>query len=249
MSKKRSGNFIVRRVIDIAMTAVIIILLGFQVTGQMAHEWMGVTMFVLVILHTILNHAWYRGLFRGKYTAVRVLQTIVNLALLVCFVLTAVSGMMMSEHALPFLRRESLVGTAREMHLAFSHWSFVLVSAHLGLHWGMMMRPLQRKKVLWRVLSLAAVIAAGYGMLLSVRAQLWSYMSFQVQFVFYDYGKAPIQVFLENICMMASWAFIAYELVTILRKSGRNDPHRRWISLGMIAAEFVLAFLFSLIAG
>lgn len=234
------SRIIARRAVDIGMMAVIVILLGFQITGQAVHEWMGITMSVLVIIHTVMNHGWYRNIFKGKYPPVRILQTVVNLALLVSFVLTAVSGMMMSQHAVPFLRSESLVGGARAMHLAFSHWSFLLISAHLGLHWNMMTQKVRGHLVLWRILSVIAVAAGGYGLFLTVQNQIYSYLFFQVQFAFLDYGAAPALVFFQNILMIVSWALIAYEIAAILRKPAGNDPHRRRISLGMIAAEFAV---------
>lgn len=237
------------RSVDIAMTVVIILLLSSQVTGQTAHEWIGIAMAFLVIVHIILNRRWYKNLFKGKYKGLRILQTIVNLALLVCFVVTAISGMVMSEKAVPFLRQGQLVSRARELHLGFSHWTFVLVSAHLGLHWGMIFRRVQKKKMFWIILSVAGVIAAGYGLHLTIRAQLLDYMLFRVQYAFLDYQKAPLLVILENIFMMGAWILIFYEISRLLQTKDRSRTDRSWNSFGMIAAEFLLAFLFSFLPG
>src|SRR5699024_11916057 len=57
-------------------------ILGYQLWGETAHEWAGTGMLVLFIAHHLLNLAWYRNLFRGKYTVIRVLVSMVNLALL-----------------------------------------------------------------------------------------------------------------------------------------------------------------------
>lgn len=242
-----SGKFAVRRITDIAMTAAIVLLMTSQITGQTAHEWMGIIMFLLVIVHTVLNRVWYKNLLKGKYQPARVLQTIVNLALLISFVLTAISGILMSQRAVPFLRVGSAVGTARALHLGFSHWTFLLISVHLGLHWGVITRKAQKHRALWSVLSIAGIIAAGYGLLLTIRAQIYSYMLFQVLFAFLDYGASPVRVILENILMMASWAMISYEIAKILRKPAKNDPHGRWISLCMIALEFAAAGILSIV--
>lgn len=242
-----SKNFIFRRVVDIAMTAAIVILMAFQITGEAVHEWMGIVMFILFISHTVLNRLWYRQIVRGRYSAVRVLQTVLDFALLVSFCVTAVSGMMMSQYAVPFLRASRLIGSAQSLHLAFSHWTFILISAHLGLHWGMMIRPLQKKRILFTVLSVAAIFICGYGLSLTSGSQIYSYLLFKMQFAFFDYNESALRVFCENILMMASWAMIAYELSRILRKPSKNDPHRRWISVGMIAAEVLVALAFSAI--
>lgn len=242
-----SGRVLVRRIIDIAMTAGITVLMAFQITGQAVHEWTGIVMFALFIAHTILNRAWYRNILKGKYRAVRVLQSVVNLALLVCFIMTAVSGIMMSQYAVPALHADVLVGTSQRMHLAFSHWSFLLISMHLGLHWGMMVRPLQKQKTLWHILSAAAVIAASCGLFFSVRSQIYSYLLFRMEFAFFDYTLSPAAVVLENILMMAGWAFISYELTGILSRENPNHTGRRKKACGMLAAEILITVLLVII--
>lgn len=248
---KEPEKFIRRRVIDISMTAVIVILMAFQITGQTAHEWLGVTMFLLFLAHTFMNRRWYRNLPKGRYRAGRVLQTVTDLMLLVCFVLAAVTGMLMSQHAVPFFRIETAVSRAREMHLAFSHWTFLLVSIHLGLHFRMMARSactlIQKKKAASILLSLAAVLAAGYGMFLTVREQMYSYMLFRVQFAFFDYDRNAAAVITDNILMISSWAFIAYEIAETARNKRPENKRETIHHLGMIAAEFAVAFVLSLI--
>ncbi|MBR4545046.1 MAG: hypothetical protein IKO14_03605 [Oscillibacter sp.] len=60
-----------KRAVDILMTFLLLFLMSYQVTEQAAHEWLGMGMTVLVILHQILNRKWYAALFRGKYGAIR----------------------------------------------------------------------------------------------------------------------------------------------------------------------------------
>ena len=36
-------NIIVKRVVDVALTVVLLLLMAFQVTEQLAHEWLGIT--------------------------------------------------------------------------------------------------------------------------------------------------------------------------------------------------------------
>ncbi|MBQ4180544.1 MAG: hypothetical protein II615_07225, partial [Ruminococcus sp.] len=69
---------IVKRVIDIALTVTLLLLMAFQVTEQLAHEWLGITMFVLTIVHQALNRRFYAAVFRGKYDPLRIFQLLVN---------------------------------------------------------------------------------------------------------------------------------------------------------------------------
>lgn len=206
---KRPRVFYVRRAVDIGMTAAVILLLASQITGQTAHEWIGITMTGLVAVHIILNRHWYGHILKGRYRPVRIFQTVLNLALIVSFSLTAVSGMLMSEEAVPFFRQQQFTGTARAIHLAFSHWSFVLTSAHLGVHIEAICGRITKNRRMRTVLCAAGLIAAVYGIYLSIRAQIYAYMFFRVQFAFLDYSKAPVLVILENLLMMFAWGFIA----------------------------------------
>lgn len=48
----------------------------YELVGQAAHEWIGIGIFVLFIVHHILNGKWSRNLGRGTYTLLRIWQTI-----------------------------------------------------------------------------------------------------------------------------------------------------------------------------
>ena len=87
----RQGNL--RRIIDIGMTVLLLLQMAYQVMGEAAHEWLGMSMAALVIAHQILNRRWYGAMLKGKYTAYRVISTCVNVLLLASFALTAFCGM------------------------------------------------------------------------------------------------------------------------------------------------------------
>ena len=81
MSRTKTNNMI-RRIVDAAMTVLLLLLLAYQGTGEVLHEWIGMGMTVLVIVHQILNRRWYGVLLKGKYNAYRVLTTVINILLL-----------------------------------------------------------------------------------------------------------------------------------------------------------------------
>lgn len=60
--------------VDVLMTVGLLILMGYHFWGDTAHEWVGAGMFVLFILHHVLNWSWWKSLFKGRYTAPRVFQ-------------------------------------------------------------------------------------------------------------------------------------------------------------------------------
>ena len=196
-----------RRIIDVCMSIVLLFLMAYQVTGETLHEWIGIGMTALVIIHQILNRKWYGALFKGKYRPYRIVTTAVNILLLLSFALTAFCGMSMSGHAVPFLYGMAPVSFARQMHLSMSHWAFVLMGLHLGLHIPAITAKMKLEGTKKTLVSALFCCAAAAGLWLFVKSGMIDYMLFRVPFAFLDYDKAGALVILENLLMLLFWAF------------------------------------------
>ncbi len=213
---------IMKRIIDVCMTILLLFLMAYQVTGEVLHEWIGIGMTGLVIVHQILNRKWYGALFKGRYRAYRILTTAVNILLLLSFALTAFCGMSMSGHAVPFLYGMAPVTFARQMHLSMSHWSFVLMGLHLGLHVPAMTAKIKMEGRKRTLVSAAFCLIAGIGLWLFIRNGMIDYMLFRVPFAFLDYDKAGAMVILENVVMLLFWTFIGTWCSKLCLMSGRS---------------------------
>ena len=62
-------KLIIKILVDIGMTVALLLLMSYSLIGEAAHEWIGMGMFGLFIVHHILNVHWFKNLFKGKYTA------------------------------------------------------------------------------------------------------------------------------------------------------------------------------------
>ena len=131
MNKKQ----ILRMAVDLAMTVILLLLMGYSRVGEAAHEWLGVGMLVLFVLHHVLNRVWIKRIFRGRYSPYRILQTALVLLILLTMLGSAVSGVMLSGHVFAFLNVSGGTAFARTLHMLCGYWNFVLLSLHLGLHW------------------------------------------------------------------------------------------------------------------
>ena len=237
MSKSKTSSM-VKRIVDAVMSVLLLVLMAYQVTGEAAHEWIGMCMTVLVIIHQILNRKWYSALFKGKYNPYRTLSTVINVLLILSFALTAFSGMSMSGHAVPFLYGMAPISFARRTHLSMSHWSFVLMGLHLGMHIPAMMSGMKRQgKVQGKeqgkeqgnnqdktsfIPACFFTVLAGIGLWLFLRNGIPEYLFFRVPFAFLDYDKAGWLVLLENLVMLSFWAFIGTQTALILRNMAKK---------------------------
>lgn len=202
------------------MTALLLFLMAYQVTGETLHEWTGIAMTVLVIAHSFLNRKWYSSVFKGKYDRYRIMTTVVNILLLLSFAMTALAGMSMSGHAVPFMYGMAPVSLARKIHLAMSHWTFVLMGLHLGMHIPVMMAHKAAGKTRTVITAIFCCLAC-VGLFLFLRSGWADYMFFRAAFAFLDYGKAGALVFLENLLMLVFWAFIGDRAAVLCRKTVR----------------------------
>ena len=180
-------NSAIKRAVDVVLTALLLSLMAYQMTGEVLHEWLGIGITVLLIVHHILNRKWYGAIIKGRYTPFRIAVPSVNTLLLVSIVLTALSGMAMSGHAVPFMYGIISVMTARKLHLAMSYWSFILMGAYIGFHIRAMTARLGDKgKTVFRVILTAF---SGVGLWLFLKSGFVNYIFFITHFAFLDYTK------------------------------------------------------------
>lgn len=197
---------------DLLMSAVLLLLMAYElIGGQAVHEWIGMGMFALFILHHILNRKWIKNLFRGKYTALRVMQTLLAALVLICMLGSLISGIILSRYVFSFLSIHGVHAFGRILHMLSAYWGFVFMSLHLGFHWNMMM-GMAGKLVKtssgtrkW-VLRAIATFLAGYGIYAFRKRQIGSYMLLKSHFVFFDFEE-PIVLFLFDY-MAAAAVFV-----------------------------------------
>ena len=223
---QRGRRNALRLIVDVCMLLLLLSLMSYQITGEALHEWTGVCMTLTVIVHQILNRRWYAALFKGKYNACRGLTTLINVLLIAAMLATAFCGMAMSDYAVPFLYWPRGVYLVRPTHLAMSHWAFLLMGLHLGLHLPVMAGKWRLGGRARAVLSLLGTLLGGVGFWLFWRNGMPNYLFFRVPFAILDYDKAGWLVYLENALMLSAWVFVGAQLAALCLK-----PKRRTKSL------------------
>ena len=234
-----------KQLLNIGMGVLLLFLMAYQVTGEMAHEWLGLGMVVLVVLHQVLNRRWYPSLWKGPYTLGRAVANGTNVLLLSSFALTAFCGMAMSVYAVPFLHGMARASLVRGTHLSLSHWTFVLMGFHLGLHLPVLLGNWKLTGKLKTVCLAIWVTLAGVGLFLFLKHGIVQYLLFRVPFAFLDYEKAAGLVLLENLLMSLLWVFIGGECTVFCRGTGKGLAKglRSLLRIGCaIALGLVLAF-------
>lgn len=214
--------------VDAAMTLGMLFLMGYHLWGDTAHEWVGAGMFLLFILHHILNWRWWKGLFKGKYNAVRTLQAVIDLLTLAAMLGLMVSGVTLSSKVFAFLHIRGHMAFARKLHMAASYWGFLLMAAHLGLHWGMLIGMARKTRPADKPVSslptvLGALIAV-YGAFAMVKRDLATYLFLRSEFVFLDFSEPKILFYLDYLAIMGTFIFLSHFSAKMLRKHKARKP-------------------------
>ncbi len=108
------------------MTVLLPLLMAYSLIGETFHEVVGTLIFVLFIVHHIINRKWYGALMTGKYNVKKIFQTVLNLLLLVFMVLQPLCGVLMSKHLYTFLPVFPISSLARSIHMMLAYWGYVL---------------------------------------------------------------------------------------------------------------------------
>lgn len=201
--------------VDLGMTILLMLLMALELIGRTAHEWIGAGMFVLFILHHILNRKWTGNLLHGRYTPYRILQTVSAVLVFLAMLGSMVSAVLISREVFAFLPISGGRSFGRTLHMLCAYWGFVLLSFHLGIHWNMILgmagklcgKPSKMRAGLIRT---AGVLLAAYGIYALIRRNIPAYLFLRTQFVFFDFEEPLAFFFLDYLAVMGLFVFAGH---------------------------------------
>ena len=211
--------------IDAAMTLALLLLMAYGLVGEAAHEWLGMGMFALFLLHHLLNRRWIRAVPQGRYAPPRIVQTALAGLIFLCMVGSMISGIVLSRHVFAFLPKHGGYELAQQVHILCAYWGFICMSLHLGFHWSMMLamarKHLQPSSMRTWSLRLLAYLWAAYGAVAFVRRDVWRYLLLKSHFVFFDYTEPLVRFLLDYLAVMSLFVLAGYWLARALRPKGQ----------------------------
>lgn len=178
----------VKIAIDVAMLVVLVLLMATALVQEMPHEWLGVSLFVLVTAHFVMNRRWMAAIPHARLNALRAVQLTALVGLIACILGLMVSSLIISKHAFAFLPVIPGVAWARRVHMICSYWMFVLAFVHAGLH--ARLPKAKEPSRMWAARAVFAAVAC-YGVYSFVQLDMWSYLCGLVYFAAVDYS-APL---------------------------------------------------------
>lgn len=209
-----------RMILDVVMTLLFIILMGYYATENEVHEILGTITFILFVIHHVLNIKWYKSIFNERHNFQRLFHIILNLLLLIAMVGMMVSGIMISADVFAFLDIPTTM-FGRRLHLISTSWGFVLMAIHVGLHITALMQKLNSKmknSTFEYVYYFILVLLVGLGIYSFVNLRVWEDMFLVNDFKFFDYYQSPLLFYLKYVAVLIAIALAIYAIFSLIRK-------------------------------
>ena len=199
-----------RMPLDILMTLLSIILMGGTILfpNDRVHQIFGIALVILWVVHIVLNRRWYDALFKGQYKPYRIMQLIVNCGVLICALLLLISGLLMAWF-IPSDWVSGALGFARITHLLASHWYYIFIAFHIGLHGAMLAGKMKIHGLVPRIIC---ILISLYGVYAFIIRGVWKYMFLRQQFFFLDLERGYVLFALDYISIIVLFGTIAYYL-------------------------------------
>lgn len=188
-----------RLVIDVLLMGCLILLMSYNLIGELYHEVIGGLMAIIVIVHHCLNKYWVKNL----KIHVHYFENCIVFLLILTFIGSMISGILISRHLFSLNVYDPLV---LRMHMLCAYWGFVLMSIHLGLHFKTLKHYLKPHKT-FLYISLVIVI---YGVFVFFKRDILGYLTLRNLFFMLGDHENVFLYCIDYITIMYSIAFTTY---------------------------------------
>ncbi len=121
-------------ILDIIMFLVTFALIEMDITGNLIHEILGITIAVLAIIHVILNWKWFKNVSKNlkKVNKKSKIMWLTDILICLSYLITIVFGILISNEIFTFkLGSNSIIVIT---HLITGRLSLIFMLIHVGLH-------------------------------------------------------------------------------------------------------------------
>ena len=206
---------------DILLTLLLLFLMSYELLGSTAHEIVGTVMFLLFVIHHMLNINWLKHLTKGRQTKIRIFQNILVFLVLVSFVGSVASGVVVSRHVFTFLNIKPTF-TAIRIHMLSAYWGFVFMSLHLGFHFNTILIMIKKKKQLPSKLKAVFKIIIAflflYGIYAFFKRDIAGYLFLKNMFFILGDNEHLLIYLFDYMSIMFSFALLSSAFSNRLRK-------------------------------
>lgn len=151
ISKSTSSQTSTKLWVDILIFIIFLIAMEPHLSGLAIHEWLTLSVLAAMTVHLLLSWDWITEITRrffGKLSAQNRINYILNWLLFIDGTLLMISGILISEVALPVMGIQLPQGFAwRRLHDLSANLGLILLGLHTALHWSWIVNTVNRYMV------------------------------------------------------------------------------------------------------
>lgn len=204
---------------NIFMIMMFILTMTDRYTGSRSHEYLGIILIVIFLIHLQLNMHWMKSIFRGHYNFLRFIRLIIILLLLSSVIGTVGSGIIISNIMFSFIKLQGSL-TSRMLHIFFAHWSFILAGVHLGVCWkNMSINHNQTIFISSKIFSILIwIVLPAYGIYAFLHRELMYPLTMSSAFMVWNENDSILFFLLDYAAIFLMVARISYILYHLKNK-------------------------------
>lgn len=203
--------------------------MAYHITGNTIHEFVGVVLLILYVVHNILNRRWYKKIFKGKYNVRRFLSIAVNLLFLVSMAAIIISSVPISSSIFPNIPVENDM-ILRQIHVQTSYWGFIFMAVHIGVSWGTIINAVRNmtgitstNRISTIAMRVIAVLIVVYGVQTSFERDMLSRLTIYNPFG-WDYNESPVGFLIDYLSVMGIYISGTHYVLKFVRKQEKVTP-------------------------
>lgn len=217
-------------IVDITMTLSFVLMMGYHMFDANIHEYLGLILLAICIVHQLLNIKWYQYLNKGKYSYIRSIYLILNILLIISFITMMMSGLLISKNFLLFGVYGG--GLARKLHLMTSAWVYVLTAIHIGLHGkkikGIILKVCAKESIYFKELKYISFVLGLYGLIAFYKRGFINDMFLLVEYKFLPFQEPFLGFITDYVSILITFIYIGYCLTLVKLTSNK---HKKDLSL------------------
>jgi uncharacterized membrane protein len=215
-------TFLLRLVFDFVAAGLLLVGLAYYWLDNTVHEIVGTGMFLLIIVHNLLNRRWYKTLAKSRHEARGLINSSTILLLAAAMLALLVTSLMISRTVFSFLPFSGGFST-RQIHILVAWWALIIVSLHLGMRWSMLMNVARNLAGIKRTNTLRTITLRVITVLIALQGiRSWfeigmgAKLTAKVSMEFWDFNESTAEFFIHLIAIAGLFISISHYLMKLL---------------------------------
>ena len=146
-------------IVDILLFAVTFLLVNIEITGNLIHEILGITMAILLLIHIVTNWNWIKSVTKNlkKVNKKTKIMYVVNLLTMIVYFGAILFGIIISHELFKFETSSNYKFVIT--HIIFGRLAIIVMFLHIGMHLSMGFKKIKNKAIKIVLYAIYIIIA------------------------------------------------------------------------------------------